>query len=99
MKRPQKKPTHPGEILREQFMSEFGLSINRVARDLRAPATRIAEIFHERRSVTPDTALRPARYFGITPEFWMNLQTAYDLDVARARSGAIKRDVRPVQAA
>ena len=72
-----KKPLHPGEILRDQFMAEFGLSANRVARDLRVPATRIAEIVHERRSVSPDTALRLARYLGTTPEFWMNLQAAY----------------------
>ena len=98
-KRLEKKPMHPGEILREQFMSEFGLSINRLARDLRVPVTRIAEIVNERRAISPDTALRLAQYFGTTPEFWMNLQTAHDLDVARAGSAAIKRDVRPVQAA
>ena len=94
-----KKPLHPGEILRDQFMAEFGLSANRVARDLRVPATRIAEIIHERRSVSPDTALRLARYFGTTPEFWMNLQAAYELDAARRGSDAIQRDVRPLRAA
>jgi addiction module HigA family antidote len=95
----EKKPLHPGEILRDQFMAEFGLSANRVARDLRVPATRIAEIIHERRSVSPDTALRLARYFGTTPEFWMNLQAAYELDAARRGSNAIQRDVRPLRAA
>ena len=94
-----KKPLHPGEILRDQFMAEFGLSANRVARDLRVPATRIAEIIHERRSVSPDTALRLARYLGTTPEFWMNLQAAYELDAARRGSNAIQRDVRPLRAA
>ena len=98
-KRQGKKPLHPGEILREQFMVEFGLSINRTARDLRVPVTRIAEIVHERRAITPDTAFRLARYFGTTPEFWMNLQTAYDLDIARAGLPAIAKDVRPRQAA
>jgi addiction module HigA family antidote len=98
-KQVEKKPMHPGEILREQFMSGFGLSINRIARDLRVPVTRIAEIVHERRAVTPDTALRLGRYFRTTPEFWMNLQTAYDLDSARQGSAAIERDVRPVRAA
>ena len=98
-KRLEKKPMHPGEILREQFMTEFGLSINRVARDVRVPVTRIAEIVHERRAITPDTALRLARYFGTTPEFWMNLQTAYDLDAARLGSTVIERDVRPLRAA
>jgi addiction module HigA family antidote len=90
---------HPGEILREQFMPEFGLSVNRVARDLRVPVTRIAEIVHERRAVTPDTALRLGRYFGTTPEFWINLQASYDLDTARSGSAAIARDVRPLRAA
>jgi addiction module HigA family antidote len=95
----EKKPLHPGEILRDQFMAEFGLSANRVARDLRVPATRIAQIIHERRSVSPDTALRLARYFGTTPEFWINLQAAYELDAARRGSNDIQRDVRPLRAA
>jgi addiction module HigA family antidote len=98
-KQHRKKPLHPGEILRDQFMAEFGLSANRVAHDLRVPATRIAEIIHERRSVSPDTALRLARYLGTTPEFWMNLQAAYELDAARRGSTAIQRDVRPLRAA
>jgi antitoxin HigA-1 len=79
----QRIPLHPGEILREQFMADFGVSINRLARDLRVPPTRISEIVNERRSVTPDTALRLSRYFGTTPEFWVNLQSKHDLDVAR----------------
>lgn len=95
----EKKPMHPGEILREQFMTEFGLSTNRVARDVRVPVTRIGEIVHERRAITPDTALRLARYFGTTPEFWMNLQTSYDLDSARLGSTEIERDVHPLRAA
>lgn len=64
-------------------MAEFGLSINRLARDIRIPVTRISEITSERRAITPDTALRFARYFGTTPEFWINLQALYDLDVGR----------------
>jgi addiction module HigA family antidote len=83
-KRLPRKPIHPGEILREQFMAEFGVSMNRLARDLRVPVTRISEIVNQRRPVTSDTALRLARYFGTTPEFWMNLQTSYDLDTARS---------------
>jgi addiction module HigA family antidote len=90
---------HPGEILREQFMADFGVSINRLARDLRVPPTRIGEIVNGRRATTPDTALRLARYFGTTAEFWMNLQTAYDLDVARASLRQIEIDVRPIVAA
>ncbi len=80
-RRLRRQPVHPGEILREQFMPEFGLSVNRIARDLRVPVTRIAGIVHVRRAVTSDTALRLGRYFGTSLEFWMNLQTAYDLDV------------------
>ena len=90
---------HPGEILREQFMADFGVSINRLARDLRVPPTRIGEIVNERRAITPDTALRLARYFGTTAEFWMDLQTAYDLDVARASLRQIEMDVRPIAVA
>jgi addiction module HigA family antidote len=90
---------HPGEILREQFMADFGVSINRLARDLRVPPTRIGEIVNERRAITPDTALRLARYFGTTAEFWMDLQTAYDLDVARASLRQIEVDVRPIAVA
>jgi addiction module HigA family antidote len=98
-KRLQRAPLHPGEILRAQFMADFGVSINRLARDLRVPPTRIWEIVNERRAITPDTALRLARFFGTTAEFWLNLQTAYDLDVARASLRRIETDVRPIVAA
>jgi len=93
-------PVHPGEILREDLMAPLALSINKVARDLRVPVTRMSEIVHGRRSITADTALRLARYFSTTPEFWVNLQSAYDLDVAtRASAEQIKRDVHPRAAA
>jgi len=98
-KRLVRKPLHPGEILREQFMTDFGVSINRLARDLRVPPTRISEIVNERRAITPDTALRLARYFGTTAEFWMTLQSAYDLDLARASLSHIEADVQPIAAA
>jgi len=75
-------PVHPGEILPDDLMAPLGLSINKVARDLRVPVTRMSEIVNGRRSITADTALRLARYFSPTPEFWVNLQTAYHLDVA-----------------
>lgn len=92
-------PVHPGEILREELMVPLGLSLNRLARDLRVPVTRMSEIAHGRRSITADTALRLARYFQTTPQFWMNLQAAYDLDVAtRASAGRIARDVHPREA-
>ncbi len=93
-------PVHPGEILREDLMRPLKISINKLARDLRVPVTRISEIVNGRRSVTADTALRLARYFESSPEFWMNLQSAYDLEVAqRASAERIKRDVHPLEAA
>jgi len=93
-------PVHPGEILREDFMKPLSLSINRLALDLRVPATRIGEIVHERRRITADTALRLARYFKTNPEFWLNLQNLFDFEVER-RSGAtveIERQVQPAVA-
>src|SRR5207245_10987730 len=90
-------PIHPGEILRAEFMQPLGLSINRLALDLRVPVTRIAEIVHERRAITPDTALRLARYFTTSAGFWLNLQTAYAMDVAQETlSDALEKEVRPV---
>ena len=93
-------PVHPGEILREDLLKPLGISINRLARDLRVPPTRTSEIVNGRRGISADTALRLARYFGTTAEFWMNLQGAYDLDLAqRASAGQIPRDVYPREAA
>ena len=93
-------PVHPGEILREDLLKPLGISVNRLGRDLRVPVTRMSEIVNGRRGVTADTALRLARYFGTTPEFWMSLQAAYDLDVVqRVSSDRIARDVHPREAA
>lgn len=93
-------PIHPGEILRADFMEPLHLSMNRLALDLRVPVTRVAEIVHERRGITPDTALRLARYFNTSAGFWMNLQTAYDLEVAEDKfSRAIEREVQPASLA
>jgi addiction module HigA family antidote len=89
-------PVHPGEILRAEFMEPLQLSMNRLALELRVPVTRIAEIVHERRGITPDTALRLARYFNTSAGFWLNLQIAYDLEVAQDKlSHVIEREVRP----
>jgi addiction module HigA family antidote len=89
-------PIHPGEILGADFMEPLGLSMNRLALDLRVPVTRIAEIVHERRGITPDTALRLARYFNTSPGFWLNLQSSYDLEVAQDKfARTIEREVRP----
>lgn len=91
-------PVHPGEILREDYLKPLGLSMNRVALDLRVPVTRISEIVHERRGITSDTALRLARYFNTTPRYWMNLQAAYDLEVAEDKFAAqIDQEVRPAR--
>jgi addiction module HigA family antidote len=93
------KPVHPGEVLLEEFMKPLGLSMNRMALDLRVPVTRIADIVNERRGITADTALRFARYFKNSPTFWMNLQTRYDLEVAEDKIAAkVRRDVQPLQA-
>src|SRR3974390_3335958 len=90
------KPVHPGEILREEFMAPLGLSMNRVAMDLRVPVTRIADIVNEKRGITADTALRFARYFKNSPTFWMNLQTRYDLEVAEDEiAHKVERGGRP----
>jgi addiction module HigA family antidote len=92
------KQVHPGEILREEFMKPLGLSMNRVAMDLRVPLTRIADIVHERRGITTDTALRLGRYFKTAPTFWLNLQTRYDLEVMGGREAEqIARDVHPLE--
>ncbi len=92
-------PIHPGETLREDFMKPLGLSMNRLALDLRVPVTRIAEIAHQRRGITPDTASRLGRYFNTSARFWMNAQSSYDLEVAQDElQRTIERDVRPLVA-
>jgi addiction module HigA family antidote len=80
-------PVHPGEVLLEEFLEPAGLSQYRLAKDISVPPRRINEIVHGKRSVTADTALRLARYFGTTPRFWLNLQSQYDLDVESDRLG------------
>lgn len=94
------RPIHPGEILREEFMLPLGLSAHALAMALRVPAPRINDIVRERRAVTADTALRLARYFGTSAEFWLGLQSDYDMKVTLAESGAkIKQDVVPMEQA
>jgi addiction module HigA family antidote len=93
---PDRVTTHPGEVLSEEFLNPLGMSANPLAMALRVPATRIGAIVKGERSVTADTALRLARFFGTSAEFWMNLQSMHDLTKARLKSGAvIARDVRP----
>jgi len=90
-------PVHPGEVLREDFMKPLKLTVNKLALELHVPATRIAEIAHERRRITAETALRLARYFHTNPEFWLNLQNFYDLEVSRrsGKASEIERQVQP----
>ena len=74
-------PIHPGEILREEFLEPMGISQYRLAKDIRVPPRRINEIVHGKRSITADTALRLGRFFAMSPQFWLNLQARYDLEV------------------
>src|SRR6266851_9192518 len=98
MARKKLKPVHPGEILREEFMAPLGLSMNKMAMDLRVPVTRIADIVNEKRGITAETALRFARYFNNSPIFWMNLQTRYELEVAEDEIAArVTKDVQPLE--
>jgi addiction module HigA family antidote len=98
MTRKKLKPVHPGEILSEEFMVPLGLSMNKMAMDLRVPVTRIADIVNEKRGITAETALRFARYFKNSPTFWMNLQTRYELEVAEDElADKVERDVQPLE--
>ena len=81
------RPIHPGEVLREEFLLPMGLSAHALAMALQVPAPRINDIVRERRTVTVDTALRMAHYFGTSPDFWLGLQTDYDMARARASMG------------
>lgn len=92
------RPIHPGEVLREEFLVPLDMSASALATELRVPAPRINDIVRERRAVTPDTALRLARYFGNTAQFWLNLQSAFDLKQAEKEAGdKIAEEVRPLQ--
>lgn len=89
-------PVHPGEILRDDFLAPLGLSVYRLANAIKVPRSRANDIVRERRAVTTDTALRLGRFFGTSPEFWVNLQVRYDLDVAeRDLRERIEREVDP----
>ena len=81
MKNKKLPPIHPGEILIEEFLKPMGISQYRLAKDISVPPRRINEIVHGKRSISADTALRLGRFFGISPQFWLNLQTRFDLEV------------------
>jgi antitoxin HigA-1 len=89
-------PIHPGEVLLEDFLKPLGISANKLARELRVPPNRVIKIANGERGITADTALRLARFFDMTPDFWMNLQSHYELETAQDElAGTIERDVRP----
>jgi addiction module HigA family antidote len=94
------RPIHPGEILKEEFLLPLGMSAHALAMALHVPAPRVNDIVRERRAVTPDTALRLARYFDTTAQFWLNLQSAFDLKHAEIETASrIADEVRPMQRA
>jgi addiction module HigA family antidote len=86
-------PIHPGEVLLEEFMKPMGISINQLARDIIVPPNRISGIVNAGRSITADTALRLGKYFGVSPETWLTLQSDYDLRLAQ-RAGWVKTELR-----
>jgi addiction module HigA family antidote len=89
-------PIHPGEQLREEFMKPLGITAYRLAKDIGVPVTRIQAIIAERRGITGDTVLRLARYFGTSPEFWLNMQRDYELETAAEALGArLEIEVKP----
>ncbi|OHC08615.1 MAG: addiction module antidote protein, HigA family [Planctomycetes bacterium RIFOXYD2_FULL_41_16] len=95
MRKKKLQPIHPGEVLLEEFLKPMGLSQNRVAINIGVPPRRINEIILQKRRITADTALRLARFFGTSPEFWLGLQAQYDLDVTSDELGErLEREVK-----
>jgi antitoxin HigA-1 len=92
------RPVHPGEILKEEYLEPLNMSANALAVALRVPAPRINDVIRQKRGLSIDTALRLARYFSTTPQFWMNLQISYDLKMARQDMAKIENDIIPLQA-
>ena len=92
-------PIHPGEVLMEDFIEGFGLTQNKLAVAIGVPPRRINEIVHGKRRITADTALRLGRYFGMTAQFWINLQTRYDLEIEMDALGDSLDRIQPLQTA
>ncbi|PID96674.1 MAG: addiction module antidote protein, HigA family [Actinomycetales bacterium] len=92
-------PIHPGEILQSEFIEPFGITQNRVAVAIGVPARRINEIVHGKRRITADTALRLGRYFGTSAQFWINLQSHYDLEVELDNLGNTLEEIQPLKSA
>jgi antitoxin HigA-1 len=92
------RPIHPGEVIQEEYLEPLNMSANALAVALRVPAPRINDVIRQKRGVSIDTALRLARYFNTTPQFWMNLQVSYDLKMAKQNMTTIKNEIIPLQA-
>jgi len=93
------RPIHPGEILKKEYLEPLGMSVNALATALRVPAPRVNDVVRQKRAVSVDTALRLARYFNTTAQFWLNLQTSYDLKIAQKSMATIEDEILPLQVA
>ncbi len=93
------RPIHPGEIIKEEYLEPLNMSVNALAIALRVPAPRINDVVRQKRGISIDTALRLARYFNTTAQFWMNLQISYDLKIARKNMTKIEDEIIPLQMA
>ena len=93
-------PVHPGVVLKADLLEPLGMSVNKLATELHVPANRLSQIISGKRGISPDTSLRLARYFGFTPEYWLNMQAQYDLEVIRRQSmRQIEKEIKPCEAA
>ena len=93
-------PVHPGMVLKLDLLDPFEMSINRLAKELHVPANRLSQIVRGKRGITADTSLRLARYFGFSPEYWLNMQSHFDLEITRRQSiRSIEREIKPRAAA
>jgi addiction module HigA family antidote len=91
---------HPGRVLKEDLLDPLGISVNRLASELKVPANRLGQIVHGRRAITPDTSIRLGRFFGFSPDYWHNMQRHHDFELARRESLArIEREIQPREAA
>ena len=91
------RPIHPGEIIKEEYLEPLGMSVNALAIALRVPAPRINDVVRQKRGISIDTALRLSIYFNTTAQFWMNLQTSYDLKIARKNMAKIEDEIIPLR--
>lgn len=95
-----RNPVHPGMILKSDLLEPLGMSVNKLAAELHVPANRLSQIISGKRGISPDTSLRLARYFGFAPEYWLNMQALYDLEIIRRQSmRQIEKEIQPREAA